>query len=136
MPSFKFVVSDRGKSYQVEKDQKDAPVLGKKIGDEIDGGFLGLQGYTLRITGGSDKDGFPMRLDMEGVMRRRLLLTKGIGFKTDIEGLRRRKMVRGNTIAQDIVQVNCSVVKTGEKSLDELLGKKENREEEKTAESQ
>jgi small subunit ribosomal protein S6e len=132
MPAFKFVISHQGKSYQVEKDQKDAPVLGKKLGDKVDGSFLGLNGYELEITGGSDKDGFPMRPDIEGVMRRRILLEKGIGFRADVKGLRRRKMVRGNTIAQDIAQVNCKVTKAGHAHLDEVLGKKEKAEEGKT----
>jgi small subunit ribosomal protein S6e len=129
MPSFKFVVSHKGKSYQVEKDQKDAPVMGKKIGEKISGEFLGLGGYELQITGGSDKDGFPMRPDVEGVVRRRIMLTKGIGFRADVKGLRRRKMVRGNTVAQDIMQINCKVVKAGEKPLEDVFGKKETKEE-------
>jgi small subunit ribosomal protein S6e len=123
MAVFKFVVSDKKKSYQVERDQKDAPVLGKKIGDEIQGDFLGLAGYTLAITGGSDKDGFPMRTDMEGTMRRRIIATKGVGLRSKKEGFRKRKMLRGNLIGADIAQVNCKVVKAGEKPLEETLGK-------------
>lgn len=129
MPAFKFVVSHKGKSYQIEKDQKDAPILGKKIGDKLAGDFLGLQGYELEITGGSDKDGFPMRSDVEGVMRRRILIGKGIGLKTRVKGLRRRRMLRGNTIAPDVVQVNCKIVKPSATPLEEILGKKEAKEE-------
>lgn len=125
MPNFKFVISDGKKSYQVEKDHRDSPVLSKKIGDEMSGDFLGMDGYTLKITGGSDKDGFPMRSDVEGVMRRRIIITKGIGLKTDVEGLRRRRMLRGNTISTDTAQINCKVSKKGEKPIEEILGKKE-----------
>ena len=131
MASFKFVISHKGKSYQVEKDQKDSPGLGKKIGDELPGEFLGISGYALQITGGSDKDGFPMRTDVEGVVRKRVLITKGTGFKTKVEGLRRRKMLRGNTIGQDVVQINCKVLKEGTPLLEQLLGKKESKEEKK-----
>jgi small subunit ribosomal protein S6e len=127
MAVFKFVISEKGKGYQIEKDQKDAPVLGKKIGDKISGDFLGLAGYDLEVTGGSDKDGFPMRRDIEGVVRRRIIITKGIGLHTDVEGLRRRKMLRGNTIAADVSQINCKVVKAGEKTLEDIFGKKENK---------
>lgn len=135
MAIFKFVISDGKKSYQIEKDQADCPVIGKKIGDVISGDFLGLDGYELLITGGCDKDGFPMRKDVEGVVRKRIILTKGTGFsgrirgkkKTKkpkkIKGLRKRKMVRGNTIAGDIVQINCKLTKRGEKSLDEIFGR-------------
>lgn len=133
MPVFKFVLSSGGKSYQVEKDQGDCPVIGKKIGDSIVGDFLGLDGYEFIITGGHDKDGFPIRKDIEGVMRKRIVSIKGIGFsgrlrrkkkKTKVrKGLRKRKMMRGNTIAADIVQINCKVVKAGEKPLEEILKK-------------
>ncbi|MFA4820067.1 MAG: 30S ribosomal protein S6e [Candidatus Aenigmatarchaeota archaeon] len=131
MASFKFVINDGKKSYQVEKDQRDAPVLGKKIGDVLDGSFLGMDGYELQITGGSDKDGFPMRKDIEGVLRKKFLITKGVGLHTDVGGLRRRKMLRGDTIGDDIVQINCKVVKQGSKPLDEMFEKKEVKEETK-----
>ena len=122
MPVFKFVISDKKQSVQVEKDQKDAPIFGKKIGDKVSGEFLGLVGYELLITGGSDKDGFPMLKDVEGQMRKKQILTNGIGFHTHVEGKRKRRVVRGNTIAQDVSQINCKVVKAGEKGMYELLG--------------
>ncbi|HLC67304.1 MAG TPA: 30S ribosomal protein S6e [archaeon] len=129
MASFKFVVSDGKNSYQTEKDQKDAPIFGKTIGDVVDGEFLGLTGYELQITGGSDKDGFPMRKDIEGQLRKRFLLTKGSGFNTDIKGLRRRKMLRGNTIGDDIAQINCKVVKKGSVAIEEVFPKSEKKKE-------
>lgn len=141
MAVFKFVISEGKKSYQVEKDQKDAPVMGKAIGDTLEGHFLGLDGYQLQVTGGSDKDGFPMRKDIEGQLRRRFLITKGIGFsgkkkekkrKYKVEGGKRRKMLRGNTINDDIAQINCKVIKAGTTSLDQILGSKEKKEEAKT----
>ena len=121
MPSFKFVIGSKGKTYQIEKDQKDAPLAGKKIGDAFDAGFLGLSGYELQITGGSDKDGFPMRKDIEGMSRKRILIGKGTGLKTKIGGLKKRGSLRGNTIAADIVQINCKVSKEGEKPLYDIL---------------
>ncbi len=127
MPNFKFVISQGNKSWQAEKDQKECPVTGKKIGDAIPGDFLGLNGYELLINGGSDKDGFPMRKDIEGMVRKHIVVTEGKGFKTDVRGLRRRKTLRGNTISAEIVQINCTVAKAGEKSLEEVLGKKESK---------
>jgi small subunit ribosomal protein S6e len=133
MAVFKFVIGDHGRTWQIEKAQQDCPVLGKKIGDLISGDFLGLSGYELRITGGTDKDGFPMRSDVEGIGKRTLVLTKGVGFRGRIKGrrkkaipkkgARKRKIVRGNTISTDIVQINCTVVKAGEKPIAELLKK-------------
>ncbi len=125
MPVFKFVVSDKNKSYQIEKDQNESDhVLGKKIGDSFHGDFLGLEGYELEIKGGSDKDGFPMRKDFEGIIRKKIVVKKGIGYKTVVRGKRKRKSIRSNMIAQDIVQINCRVVKAGTKSLEELFPKK------------
>ncbi len=122
MAVFKFVISHAKQSVQVEKDQKDAPIIGKKLGETLSGDFLGLVGYELQITGGSDKDGFPMRKDVDGQMRKKQMLTKGLGFWTDVEGKRKRRVVRGNTVAADIAQVNCKVVKAGDKGMFELLG--------------
>ncbi len=78
---FKIVISDpkSKKAYQIERE---APTLiGMKIGDQIDGTAIGLSGFKVQITGGSDKDGFPMRADLPGVQRKKALLTKGVGFR-------------------------------------------------------
>jgi len=107
------------KSWQIEKD---APSLvGLKIGDKFDGSILGLSGFTLQITGGSDKDGFPMRYDLSGISRKKALLSSGPGFRSTVSGLRRRKYIRGNTVSADIVQVNCKVIE-GEGDIAMMLG--------------
>lgn len=122
----KMVISDpeTGKAYNLELDEaKSKALIGLEIGSVLDASPLGLPGYKLEITGGSDKDGFPMRRDLKGTVRRRLLLSSGPGYRPREKGLRRRKRVRGRTITPDIVQVNVKVVKKGKKSLEELLGK-------------
>lgn len=124
MATFKVVISDpkSGKAKQIElSGDKANAFLGKKIGDVIDGSVIGLAGYKLKITGGTDKDGFPMRPDVHGAVRKRVLLSTGPGFKPRRPGERRRKTVRGNTISEDIVQINTVIVEYGEKSLEELL---------------
>ena len=95
---------------EVEGDRAQT-LLGKRVDEIIDGTALGLQGMKLEITGGSDKDGFPMRRSVHGGVRPRILIGKGIGFKSAKKGERRRKLVRGNTITEDIVQVNLRVPK-------------------------
>jgi len=121
---FKVVVSDpkSRKAYQMEVEkEKLAFLIGKKIGEEFDATQIGLPGYVLKITGGSDKDGFPMVPFVEGPLRTRVLLKKPPGYRPEKKGVRRKKTVRGNTISFDIVQINTKVVKFGEKSLEELI---------------
>ncbi len=125
MTNFKLVISHGNKSWQTEKDQKDCPIAGKKIGEAIDGSVIGLDGYVLEIMGGADNDGFPMRKDVEGVTRRQIVLKGGVGYKPKYRGTRKRKTVRGNTISSDIVQVNLKVTKAGAKPLKEMFVKKE-----------
>lgn len=113
MAKFKVIVSDpedgTSKTFELE-DARAVPLIGKKIGDVIDGAVLGLSGYKLQITGGSDKDGFPMRPNVHGGVRRKVVLSGGVGFNPENEGQRRRKMVRGNVITDEIVQVNMKIV--------------------------
>lgn len=132
MAVFKFVIGGKdGKCYQTEKEQKEAEFLiGKKLGETIDASFLGMDGYQIKITGGSDQDGFPMRADMQGAQRKRILVTKGAGFKSKkktkkglmkVHGMRKKKTIRGNTIDKDIAQINCKVVKEGSVPLQDVF---------------
>jgi small subunit ribosomal protein S6e len=107
------------KSWQIEKDIPS--LIGLKIGDKFDGSLVGLSNFTLQITGGSDKDGFPMRYDLTGIARKKALLTSGPGFRPKVSGLRKRKYIRGNTVSADIVQVNCKVIE-GEGDIPMILG--------------
>jgi small subunit ribosomal protein S6e len=127
MANFKVVISDpkSRKAYQKELDQSTAGIKGKKIGDKVSGDVLGLQGYELEITGGSDSDGFPMRKDVDGAARKKVLLSSAPGFHSKVSGQRKRKSVRGNTISADISQVNTKVIKFGSQPIEKLLGVKE-----------
>lgn len=128
----KIVISEpkTKKAYQVEKE---APgLIGVKIGDKFDGSMVGLSGFKLELTGGSDKAGFPMRPDLDGIARKKALLTKGIGFRAKkkikkkvfkLKGVRRRKYVRGNKISDEIAQINCKIVE-GEGDVAMMLGLK------------
>jgi small subunit ribosomal protein S6e len=135
MANFKIVVADpkTRKAFQKEVPQPQSGLMGRKLGDKLKGDGLGFQGYELQITGGSDKDGFPMRRDVDGAARKRLLLSFGPGFHPWLKGQRKRKSVRGNTISGDIVQVNLKVVTHGPKALAALFGKEEKAPEERKA---
>ena len=124
MVEFKVVVNDtkKGKSHNISVSGHHAnSLIGKKIGDEVDGIFVSLPGYKLIITGGTDKDGFAMRHDLPGIARRRLLISEGKGFKARENGMRKKKSIRGNTINQDVVQINMKVLKYSSKPIDNLI---------------
>jgi small subunit ribosomal protein S6e len=120
--AFKLIISEGENSHQMEVPATESKqLIGLKIGEEFDASNIGLNGYTLKITGGSDKNGFPMKKDVEGPRRIKSLLSGGAGFKPKRDGQRRRKTVRGNTISDDVVQISTIVAQKGNKSIDELL---------------
>ena len=113
MAKFKVIISDPtdGKSKVVEVEEARAtPFIGKKLGEIIDGIIVDMPATKLQILGGSDTDGVPMRGDVHGGIRRQVVLSGGAGFKPKREGARRRKTVRGNTITDEISQINLKIV--------------------------
>lgn len=101
----------RAKGWQlVLNEAKSGRLVGLRYGDEMDGAIVDLPGFKLRITGGSDSSGFPMRPDLPGPVKKRLLLSDGPGFHPHERGERRRKTVRGNVITGDFVQVNTKII--------------------------
>ena len=128
MVVFKFVIADpkTRKSYKVEKDQNEVVgLVGKKIGDKFNGDLIGLKGYEITITGGTDKDGFPMHPDVHGMVKKKIILSGPPCFHPKRKGMRKRKMVVGNTISNTITQINCKIIKEGSIKPEELFGKKE-----------
>ncbi len=120
----KLVISDpkTGKAFQREIGEEASMFYGLKIGDEVDLSPIGLTGYKAKITGGTDRDGFPMRPDVHGTGRKKVLLSGGPGVRRLKKGERVRKTVRGNTVAEDIEQLNLVITTHGEKPLEELIG--------------
>jgi len=147
--SFKAVINDtkpsaKGRSFSVEITGSNFNhFLGKKIGDSVEGMFVGegdssLNGYKLQITGGSDKTGRPMRSELEGGNVKSILITASTGYKGKryvkknskiyrykYNGLRRRRNLRGNTISTESRQLNLKVLEYGKKSLGSILGDEE-----------
>jgi len=139
MVEFKIVVNDTktGKSHNILVSGHHAnSLIGKKINDEVDGIFVSLPGYKLQITGGTDKNGFPMRKDLSGTTRRRLLLSESLGFKPKDSGVRKKKSVRGNTINQEVVQINMKVVKHSSRPIESIIKVEEKKEEGKKEEQE
>lgn len=109
-----------GETYQKELEDS-SQLFGKQIGETFDGGIIGLSGYKLEVRGGSDRDGFPMKDSLEGTERKKVLLKDGVGLDVEKDGERQRKSVRGNTVSNQIEQLNTKVVDAGDKSVEDLL---------------
>ena len=121
----KIVYSDpkSGKTAQMELSKdRSALVLNYKIGDVIDGAVVGLAGFKLKITGGSDNSGFPLDRSIQGTIKTR---SKRIGESGRMAGVPKMQTVRGNMISPDIEQVNLVIVEYGDKPAEELFPKKE-----------
>ena len=112
MAQFKLVISDsKGKSLSQElRDRSAQPLLGSKIGDVLDSSVIGMNQGKIKITGGSDKSGTPMRQDIHGGVKKYVLLSKGVGMRNVSEGTRVRKLIRGNMITEEIFQLNCRLL--------------------------
>ncbi|AEM38484.1 Ribosomal protein S6e [Pyrolobus fumarii 1A] len=101
----------RAKAWQIHlKGAAAERLIGLKIGDKFDGSIVGLPGVELEIRGGSDNSGFPMHPGIPGGVKKKVLLSGPPGFHPREKGERRRKTVRGNTIVEDIVQINTRIV--------------------------
>ena len=95
-------------------------LIDKKIGNEVDGAIISdvFEGYTFKITGGYDKDGFAMKNGILTQAKKRILLQKGASmfrFKKGYHrrGVRTRKLVRGCIVSPDIKVLHLKVIKRG-----------------------
>ncbi len=131
MADFRLTISDSKSklAYQVAVTGTTAnKLIGKNIGDTISGDIAGMAGYTLKVTGGTDKDGFAMRGDLPGPGRRKILVAGGVGYSPRAEGVKKRKSMRGREISSDISQINTVILEYGQKPLSEIFIKKEGEE--------
>ncbi len=138
MAKFKIIVSDTesGTSKTVELEETQAtPLIGRRMGEVMDGAIVGLPGHKVKLTGGSDKDGFPIRPNVHGGVRRRVILGGGVGFNPQKEGERKRKTIRGNVVTEEIVQINMKIVEKPKKAKEEQKKSKESKTPEKKAEA-
>jgi len=115
------------KVFDIDDEKKLRIFMELRISDEVDASPLGdeFKGYILRITGGNDKDGFPMKQGVLVNHRVRLLLRPGVvGYRRGThDGVRRRRTVRGCIVANDLSVLNCIVVKKGEQEIPGLTDK-------------
>merc|ERR1712010_98613 len=115
--------SGNQKCLEIDDDRILRNFYDKRIAQEISGDILGpeFEGYRFRISGGNDKQGFPM---LQGVLsddRVRLLLTKGSKcYRQRRTGERKRKSVRGCIVNQDLSVLNLVVTKLGDGQIEGL----------------
>lgn len=92
----------------------------KRMGQEVPGDSVDDQfkGYIFKITGGNDKQGFPMKQGVLLSSRVRLLLSKGHScYRPRRDGERSRKSVRGCIVASDLSVLSLVIVKQGENDI-------------------
>ncbi len=124
---FKINVSHKGKTIKFETENES--LIDKSIGETLSGNEISpdLAEYELKITGTSDKAGFPGFENIEGAGLKKVLLTKGKFMHDKRKGIRLRKTIRGKLISLSTIQVNTNVIKEGKNKFDTLIKPKESR---------
>ena len=124
MADFQVIVGDDdGATYSFEVDGQDANrFIGRSIGETVDGESVGLSGYEVEITGGSDRSGRPMHGEVSGPGTTKILSTGGVGFEPTVDGERKRITVRGAEVSEETRQINAKIATRGEESVEQLLG--------------
>jgi len=104
------------KYIEVDEEKRLRCLYDKRISQEVDGKDIGdeFEGFIFRISGGNDKQGFPMKQGVDSQTRVRLLLTDGLScYRSRRKGERKRKSVRGCIVGPDLSVLNLVVVKQG-----------------------
>eukprot|EP00747_Dinoflagellata_sp_TGD_P125731 gnl/TRDRNA2_/TRDRNA2_174196_c0_seq11.p2 gnl/TRDRNA2_/TRDRNA2_174196_c0~~gnl/TRDRNA2_/TRDRNA2_174196_c0_seq11.p2 ORF type:complete len:235 (-),score=87.64 gnl/TRDRNA2_/TRDRNA2_174196_c0_seq11:89-793(-) len=108
------------KIVEIDDDKKLLPFYDKRMASEVSGDSLGdeFKGYVFRISGGNDKQGFPMKQGILSNARVRLLFKKGMScYRERRSGCRKRKSVRGCIVGPDIAVMSLVVVKKGAEEI-------------------
>ena len=114
------------KLVEIEDERKLRAFMDKRMGAEVpgDGVLPEYAGYVFKITGGNDKQGFPMKQGIMHPTRVRLLLSAGHScYRPRRTGERKRKSVRGCIVAMDLAVLALSVVRQGEGEIPGLTDK-------------
>jgi len=114
------------KCIEIDDEKKLRIFYEKRMSQEVDGDALGDQfkGYIFKITGGNDKQGFPMKQGVLTNTRVQLLLGKNTTcYRPRRNGERKRKSIRGCIVGADIAVIHLVVVKKGDEELPGLTDK-------------
>uniref|UniRef100_A0A7S2WN65 40S ribosomal protein S6 n=1 Tax=Eucampia antarctica TaxID=49252 RepID=A0A7S2WN65_9STRA len=108
------------KIVEIDDEKRLQALYERRMAQEVDGSLLGdeFAGYVFRISGGNDKQGFPMRQGILTNTRVRLLCKKGDKcYRPRVTGERKRKSVRGCIVGHDIAVLNLVVTKIGDEKV-------------------
>ncbi|GFQ71136.1 40S ribosomal protein S6 [Trichonephila clavata] len=108
------------KLIEIDDEKKLRMFYDKRMGHEVDADSLGdeWKGYVVRISGGNDKQGFPMKQGVLTTGRVRLLLSKGHScYRPRRTGERKRKSVRGCIVDANLSVLCLVIVRKGEKDI-------------------
>jgi len=108
------------KTIDLDDEKRYRVFFDKKISQEVPADSVGdeWKGYVFRITGGNDKQGFPMKQGVLLPHRVKLLLSDGHScYRPRRTGERKRKSVRGCIVGPDIAVLSLVIVKKGENEI-------------------
>merc|ERR1712207_88863 len=108
------------KVFEIDDDKKLMPFFDKRMSRDVEGDTLGdeFKGYIFKISGGNDKQGFPMKQGILVNHRVRLLFKKGMScFRERRAGSRKRKSVRGCIVGPDLAVMSLVIVKKGAEDI-------------------
>ncbi|KAF2114690.1 ribosomal protein S6e-domain-containing protein [Lophiotrema nucula] len=108
------------KLIEIDDERKLRVFMDRRMGQEVPGDSVGdeFKGYVFKITGGNDKQGFPMKQGVMHPTRVRLLLSTGHScYRPRRTGERKRKSVRGCIVGMDLSVLALSIAKVGDNEI-------------------
>jgi len=121
--NFAYPATGQQKMFDFEDEKKLRFLYDKRMAQEVEIDPLGdeWKGYVVRIGGGNDKQGFPMKQGVLTNGRVRLLLKKGEScYRPRKAGERKRKSVRGCIVDANLSALNLVIVKKGDGEIEGL----------------
>ena len=123
-----FPANGSQKLVEVDEERKLRIFMERRMGQEVPGDSVGdeFKGYIFKITGGNDKQGFPMKQGVMHPSRVRLLLGEGHScYRQRRDGERKRKSVRGCIVGMDLSVLALAIVKKGDEEIPGLTDRVE-----------
>jgi small subunit ribosomal protein S6e len=116
-----YPINGSQKVVEIDDEHRIRVFYDKRIGQEVEGEHVGdeFKGYTFKISGGNDKQGFPMKQGVLIPNRVKLLMGKGVScYRPRRSGERKRKSVRGAIVGPDMAVLSLVITKKGDAELE------------------